>query len=93
MTKGADATIAAEFDGQSIFVRPSRDEDVDAMLAIYLHHLRKGVDVAESPLNEVPQPAISRRSASSLDGEPTRLSCRDRSGRAHRQCSAHKLGP
>ena len=28
----------------SVVVRPSRDADVPAMLAIYLHHIRKGVD-------------------------------------------------
>ncbi len=28
----------------SVFVRPSREADVPAMLAIYLHHIRKGVD-------------------------------------------------
>ena len=27
-----------------VVVRPSRDGDVPAMLAIYLHHIRKGVD-------------------------------------------------
>jgi phosphinothricin acetyltransferase len=28
----------------SVFVRPSREADVPAMLAIYLHHIRYGVD-------------------------------------------------
>jgi len=28
----------------AVIVRPSRDSDVPAMLAIYLHHIRKGVD-------------------------------------------------
>jgi phosphinothricin acetyltransferase len=28
------------------FVRPSRDADVPTMLAIYLHHIRKGVDAS-----------------------------------------------
>ena len=28
----------------SVIVRPSREADVPAMLAIYLHHIRKGVD-------------------------------------------------
>jgi phosphinothricin acetyltransferase len=28
----------------AVTVRPSRDSDVPAMLAIYLHHIRKGVD-------------------------------------------------
>ncbi len=30
----------------SVFVRPTRDADVPAMLAIYLHHIKKGVDPA-----------------------------------------------
>ena len=29
---------------ETVIVRPSRDADVPAMLAIYLHHIRKGVD-------------------------------------------------
>ena len=29
-----------------VVIRPSRDADVPAMLAIYLHHIRKGVDPA-----------------------------------------------
>jgi L-amino acid N-acyltransferase YncA len=29
---------------QTIFVRPSRDTDVEAMLSIYRHHIRRGVE-------------------------------------------------
>ena len=29
---------------QSIFIRPSRDTDVEAMLAIYRHHIRHGIE-------------------------------------------------
>ena len=32
------------FDAPRISVRNSRDADVPAMLAIYLHHIRRGVD-------------------------------------------------
>jgi phosphinothricin acetyltransferase len=39
----------------TILLRPSRDEDVDAMLAIYLQHVRKGLDPAAAPLYEPPQ--------------------------------------
>ncbi len=31
-------------DGQPVIVRPSRDSDVEAMLAIYRHHIRRGID-------------------------------------------------
>jgi len=31
-------------EGARFYVRPSRDADVPAMLAIYLHHIRNGVD-------------------------------------------------
>ena len=29
---------------QAVVVRPSREADVDAMLAIYRHHIRRGVE-------------------------------------------------
>src|SRR3974390_2371670 len=35
---------AAERGGKRVVVRASRDSDVAAMLAIYLHHIRRGVD-------------------------------------------------
>ena len=37
-----------------VLVRPSRDADVPAMLAIYLHHIRKGVDPAYLGESETP---------------------------------------
>ena len=37
-----DPAMASE--SERVLVRPSRDADVPAMLAIYLHHIRKGVD-------------------------------------------------
>ncbi len=48
-------TNAAAANEPSILVRSSRDEDVDAMLRIYLHHVRKGVDALEAPLYQAPQ--------------------------------------
>jgi L-amino acid N-acyltransferase YncA len=40
---------------QPVVVRPSRDTDVEAMLAIYRHHIRQGVEEAVSD-SETPQP-------------------------------------
>ena len=42
-------------------VRSSRDDDVDAMLAIYLHHIRHGVDPSGSYGIEAPQLADIKR--------------------------------
>jgi L-amino acid N-acyltransferase YncA len=59
MTSQAEA--AAPPREPTILVRPSRDDDVDAMLAIYLHHIRKGLDPADAPLYEAPQKEDLRR--------------------------------
>jgi phosphinothricin acetyltransferase len=40
---------------QPVLVRPSRDTDVEAMLAIYRHHIRQGVEEGVSD-SETPQP-------------------------------------
>jgi phosphinothricin acetyltransferase len=40
---------------QPVVVRPSRDTDVEAMLAIYRHHIRQGVEESVSD-SETPQP-------------------------------------
>ena len=47
---------------QPILVRPSRDGDVEAMLAIYRHHIRRGVEdsVGESGVPE-PEDLRDRR--------------------------------
>jgi phosphinothricin acetyltransferase len=37
-------TATPRDDGMPILVRPSRDEDVEAMLAIYRRHIRRGVE-------------------------------------------------
>jgi phosphinothricin acetyltransferase len=39
-----EASRPAEAARRAVVVRPSRDADVAAMLAIYLHHIRNGVD-------------------------------------------------
>jgi L-amino acid N-acyltransferase YncA len=43
LNPAADAA-ADEVEARPVFVRNSRDADVPAMLAIYLHHIRRGVD-------------------------------------------------
>src|SRR5208282_2249523 len=43
LNPAADAA-ADEAEAKPVFVRNSRDSDVPAMLAIYLHHIRRGVD-------------------------------------------------
>ena len=56
--KSLDVSEQAAIDpAPSIVIRPSRDDDIEAMLAIYLHHIRHGVEpgafqVAELPLAE-----------------------------------------
>ena len=49
-------------DSTPILVRPSRDSDVDAMLAIYRHHIRRGIepDVIDSTAPE-PEDLRERR--------------------------------
>lgn len=44
-----------------VAVRASRDDDIDAMLAIYLHHIRQGVDSSGSYGIEAPQLADLRQ--------------------------------
>lgn len=48
-------TAEGDAERATILVRASRDEDVDAMLAIYLQHVRKGLDPSATPLYEPPQ--------------------------------------
>lgn len=55
MTLESERSAIAEAERSAIVVRASRDDDVDAMLAIYLHHIRKGLDPLETPLYETPQ--------------------------------------
>jgi L-amino acid N-acyltransferase YncA len=55
MTVETDEIAANETRPSAIAVRPSHDEDVEAMLAIYLRHVRKGLDPSDAPLYEAPQ--------------------------------------
>ncbi len=55
MSLEAETSPAIDAQSTAIIVRPSRDDDVDAMLAIYLHHIRKGLDLGDAPLYEAPQ--------------------------------------
>jgi phosphinothricin acetyltransferase len=55
MSLKPETNVAEAGEQPKIVVRSSRDEDVDAMLAIYLHHVRKSLDVQEAPLYHAPQ--------------------------------------
>ena len=59
---------AAEPKTGSIVVRPSRDADVQAMLAIYLHHIKKGVDPAYVGDIETPDAEDIKRRRKSMRG-------------------------
>jgi L-amino acid N-acyltransferase YncA len=50
-----DRTATVEVTKSVLNVRPSRDDDVDAMLKIYLHHVKKGLDDADARLYDAPQ--------------------------------------
>ena len=41
-----DSEITPLQDQEPVVVRPSRDADVDAMLAIYRHHIRRGIETS-----------------------------------------------
>ena len=55
----ASGEANARIDLPRILVRNSRDADVPAMLAIYLHHIRRGVDPGVDGEFEAPTPTIS----------------------------------
>ena len=42
-----DSAISPLPDQETVLIRPSRDADVDAMLAIYRNHIRRGVETGE----------------------------------------------
>jgi L-amino acid N-acyltransferase YncA len=52
--EGMSEAIAGETE-PPVLVRPSRDEDVDAMLGIYRRHIRRGVE-DNAPQSGVPEP-------------------------------------
>lgn len=39
-----EETLRLSSDASQVVIRPSRDDDVEAMLAIYRHHIRRGID-------------------------------------------------
>jgi L-amino acid N-acyltransferase YncA len=45
----------------AVTVRPSRDDDVDAMLAIYLYHVRRGLNASDAQLYDAPQVSDIKR--------------------------------
>jgi L-amino acid N-acyltransferase YncA len=55
MTAPEAANHPSNDNAAEIFVRSSRDDDIDAMLAIYLHHIRHGVDPSANHEIGVPQ--------------------------------------
>jgi L-amino acid N-acyltransferase YncA len=57
---------AVETAVNAVHVRPSRDSDVQAMLAIYLHHIRAGVDPAYSGDLETPDAEDLKRRRKSM---------------------------
>jgi L-amino acid N-acyltransferase YncA len=54
-------TVLAATDTAPVTVRPSRDDDVDAMLAIYRHHIGRGVEPAFIHDSEELQPDDLKR--------------------------------
>ena len=68
MSLEAEAEPVGVKDEPAIIVRSSRDEDVDAMLAIYLHHVRKGLDALDAPLYEAPQKEDIKRRRKNMGG-------------------------
>ena len=49
-----------------ITIRSSRDEDIGAMIAIYRHHISRGVDPASVPAAEAPDPDDIKRRRRSM---------------------------
>ena len=59
---------------RDIIVRPSRDDDVAAMLAIYLHHIRHGVDLRNITTSNRPTPTTSSVGAKTCKSTNCRIS-------------------
>ena len=53
--------------GQRVLVRNSRDTDVPGMLAIYLHHIRRGVDPGVDGEFEAPDAEDIKRRGRSMN--------------------------
>ncbi|MBV9287867.1 MAG: N-acetyltransferase [Hyphomicrobiales bacterium] len=64
----ADEAPAGQSAADDVVVRGSRDADVPAMLAIYLHHIRRGVDPELEGDFEVPDAEDLKRRRKSMRG-------------------------
>jgi L-amino acid N-acyltransferase YncA len=62
-----DASTATHEAGQRVLVRNSRDGDVPGMLAIYLHHIRRGVDPGVDGEFEAPDAEDLKRRRRSMN--------------------------
>jgi len=65
LNPAADAATE-EAESRRVFVRNSRDSDVPAMLAIYLHHIRRGVDPGVDGEFETPDAEDLKRRRKSM---------------------------
>jgi len=65
-TKPAESEID-QGSARTVFVRNSRDGDVAAMLAIYLHHIRRGVDPGDDSEFETPDAEDLKRRRKSMN--------------------------
>src|SRR4051812_18366334 len=59
------AADAAGNNAPAVVVRPSRDTDVEAMLAIYRHHIRRGIEEGVDD-SSMPQPDDLRNRSKNL---------------------------
>jgi phosphinothricin acetyltransferase len=64
MSDASERSIAAS--ENPIAVRPSRDDDVEAMLSIYYHHIARGVDPEAARAGEEMQPEDLKRRRRSM---------------------------
>jgi len=65
--KAEHAPSEAMNDRRPVRVRNSRDSDVPAMLAIYLHHIRRGVDASVEGDFETPDADDLKRRRRSMN--------------------------
>ncbi len=66
MDSAAAESVAAQGGPRPASVRNSRDSDVPAMLAIYLHHIRRGVDPGLDDAFEMPDAEDLKRRRKSM---------------------------
>ena len=65
---------------EGVVVRASRDDDVEAMLAIYLYHIRRGVDQSGNYEFEAPQLDDIKRRRKNMQGHRLPRLVADRTG-------------